>query len=62
MWGERDTLDWVDTIHLCGFTEGCAAARLAKSALLVPGGSLVTERVSGHVLEVLQAVSEWEHS
>lgn len=62
LWGERETLDHWDTLHICGFSEGCTAARLAKSALLVPGGSLVVARVSGNALEVLQAVSEWEPS
>lgn len=60
LWGERDTLEWSDTIYISDFSEGCNATRARKSSLVVPSGLLVTERVSGNALEVLHTVCDWE--
>jgi hypothetical protein len=54
--GERESVEWIDTIFLAGFSESCNAARIRKSSLVVPDSSLVTERVSGNALEVLHTV------
>jgi hypothetical protein len=59
VWGERESLEWLDTIFLAGFSESCNAARIRKSPLVIPGDSLVTERVSGDALEVLHTVCDW---
>lgn len=58
VWGERDTDDWQDTIYLAGFWApgSCSAVRRRKSALLVPGELLVTDRVTGDALNVLNTV------
>jgi hypothetical protein len=60
LWGERESLEWLDTVFLAGFSASCNAARLRKSSLVVPGGSLVTERVSGDAIEVLHTVCHWD--
>jgi hypothetical protein len=57
--GERESLEWLDTIFLAGFSDSCNAARIRKSSLVIPGGSLVTERVSGDAIEVLHTVCDW---
>ncbi|MGH3916800.1 MAG: hypothetical protein ACRDTC_25835 [Pseudonocardiaceae bacterium] len=58
--GVRDTDQWRDTIYLGGFSEGCSATRSRKSPLLVPGDLLVTDRVAGDALNVLNTVvSRW---
>lgn len=60
--GVRDTEDWRDTIYLSGFWApgSCSATRRRKSSLIVPGELLVTERVSGDALNVLNTVvSHW---
>jgi hypothetical protein len=51
----RDTNHWRDEIYLGGFWKprSCNATRQRKSSLLVPGELLVTERVSGNALNVL---------
>jgi len=62
LWGTRDTETWQDRIYLSGFWEpdSCSAIRRRKSSLLVPGDLLVTERVSGDALNVLNTVvSYW---
>lgn len=53
LWGIRDTDRWRDTIYIGGFSDGCSATRSRKSPLLAPGGLLVTDRVSGNALNVL---------
>lgn len=61
-WGVRDTEHWHDTIYLSGFwaPDSCSATRRRKSSLLVPGDLLVTTRVSGDALHVLNTVvSYW---
>lgn len=60
LWGVRDTEHWHDTIYLGGFSRDCSATRSRKSPLLVPGDLLVTDRVSGDALNVLNTVvSHW---
>jgi hypothetical protein len=52
----------LDEIYLSGFWDenSCHATRRRKSSLVVPGGLLVTEQVSGDALTVLHtAVSDW---
>jgi len=62
LWGIRETEDSQDTIYLGGFwaPDSCSATRRRKSPLLVPDDLLVTERVSGDALNVLNTVvSYW---
>jgi len=62
LWGIRDTENWRDTVYLAGFwaPDSCSATRRRKSSLLAPGDLLVTERVSGDALNVLNTVvSYW---
>ena len=59
--GARDE-DWQDTIYIGGFraASSCSAVRRGKSSLIVPGDLLVTERVCGDALNVLNTVvSYW---
>lgn len=60
LWGKRETLEWLDTIFLAGFSDSCNATRTCKSSLIIPSGLLVTERVSGNAIEVLQTVCNWK--
>ena len=58
--GVRQTEHWQGTIYLGGFSTGCSATRRRRSSLLVPGELLVTERVCGDALNVLNTVvSSW---
>lgn len=62
LWGVRETEEWRDTIYLAGFWEpgSCSATRQRKSSLIVPGDLLVTERMCGDALKVLNTVvSHW---
>ncbi|MGH3929716.1 MAG: hypothetical protein ACRDTF_07040 [Pseudonocardiaceae bacterium] len=62
LWGVRDTAHWRDELYLGGFWApgSCSATRRRKSSLLVPGDLLVTERISGDALNVLNTVvSYW---
>jgi hypothetical protein len=58
LWGVRETEDWRDTIYLAGFWDpgSCSATRHRKSSLVVPGDLLVTERMCGNALNVLNTV------
>jgi hypothetical protein len=58
LWGVRDTEEWHDTLYLAGFWApgSCSATRRRKSSLLVPGDLLVTDRVTGDALNVLNVV------
>lgn len=61
LWGVRESLDWRDAIYLAGFGQACTATRARKSSLIIPGGPLVTQRVTGDVLTVLRtAVCDWD--
>lgn len=62
LWGVRESDGWRDTIYLGGFwePESCSATRSRKSSLVIPSGLLVTERVCGDALNVLNTVvSRW---
>ena len=56
LWGVRETVGWRDTIYLAGFSQACTASRARKSSLIIPGGPLVTQRVSGDAVCVLHTV------
>lgn len=58
--GNRVSGDWVDLIHIEGFSRGCFAWRKRASSLIVPGEGLVERRVHGHALTVLNDVLTWE--
>lgn len=61
LWGVRETLTWRDTLYLAGFGQDCSATRTRKSSLIIPGGSLVTQRLDGDALTVLHTVVfDWE--
>ncbi|MGH3778071.1 MAG: hypothetical protein ACRDRR_20445 [Pseudonocardiaceae bacterium] len=58
--GHRVNGNWVDTIHIQGFSRDCTPRRQRTSSLIVPGNGLVERRVDGSALEVLNAVLTWE--
>jgi hypothetical protein len=58
--GNRVSDDWVDFVHIEGFSRGCFAWRKRTSSLIVPGEGLVERRVHGHALTVLNDVLSWE--
>ncbi len=58
--GNRVTDDWVDEIHIEGFSRDCSAWRKRTSSLIVPGEGLVERRVNGSALTVLNEVLTWE--
>ena len=58
--GIRQTGDWIDTLFLDGFSQGCYAIRERSTSLLVPGGALVERRVAGGAITVLRTVLAWE--
>ncbi|MGH3844640.1 MAG: hypothetical protein ACRDS0_24830 [Pseudonocardiaceae bacterium] len=58
--GNRVTDDWVDLIHIEGFSRDCFAWRKRTSSLIVPGDELVEHRANGDALTVLNEVLTWE--
>jgi hypothetical protein len=58
--GNRASGDWVDIIHIEGFSRDCLALRQRTSSLIVPGDALVERRVDGSALDVLNEVLTWE--
>jgi hypothetical protein len=50
--GSRVTGDWVDVVHIEGFSQDCFAWRKRTCSLIVPGGGLVEHRAHGSVLTV----------
>lgn len=58
--GNRVSGDWVDLIHIEGFSSDCFALRKRTSSLSAPGNSLVERRVTGSALDVLNEVLTWE--
>jgi hypothetical protein len=58
--GYRVGDDWVDLIHLEGFSHDCFAWRKRTSSLVVPGDVLVERRVEGGALHVLNEVLCWD--
>lgn len=57
--GSRATGQWLDTIHIEGFSRDCVAWRKRTSSLIVPGGGLVEHRAQGSALTVLNEVLTW---
>ncbi|MGH3753786.1 MAG: hypothetical protein ACRDRP_14020 [Pseudonocardiaceae bacterium] len=51
--GHRAGGDWVDVLHIAGFSRDCLAVRQRTSSLILPGGALVQRRVEGSAIEVL---------
>ena len=58
--GYRISDDWVDLIHLEGFSRDCFAWRQRASSLIVSRDALVQRRVEGGALDVLREVLTWE--
>ncbi|MGH3753847.1 MAG: hypothetical protein ACRDRP_14335 [Pseudonocardiaceae bacterium] len=58
--GRRVGADWVDVLHLAGFSRDCLALRQRTSALILLGGALVQRRVEGSAIDVLHEVLTWE--
>ena len=56
LWGVRETPEWRDTVYLAGFSQSCTATRARKSSLIIPGGPLVIQRLTGDALSVLRTV------
>lgn len=57
--GKRMGNDWVDILHIAGFSRDCLAVRQRISSL-IPGSGVVERRVEGSALEVLNEVLTWE--
>lgn len=58
--GNRISDNWLDLIHIEGFSCDCFALRKPRSSLMTPGNSPVERRVDGSALEVLNEVLTWE--
>ena len=57
--GNRVTGDWVDLIHIEGFSRDCFAWRKRTSSLIVPGDGLIEHRATGDAPTVLNEVLTW---
>jgi hypothetical protein len=58
--GHRASGDWVDLIHIEGFSRDCFAWRKRMSSLIVSEDALVQRQVEGSALKVLNEVLTWE--
>jgi len=58
--GYRVGDDWIDMIHIEGFSRDCFAWRKRISSLIVSEGALMQRRVEGSALDVLNEVLTWE--
>jgi hypothetical protein len=58
--GNRVSGDWVDLIHIEGFSRDCFAWRQRISPLILPESALVQRRVEGSALDVLNEVLTWK--
>lgn len=58
--GNRVCGDWVDLIHIDGFSQGCFAWRKRRSSLIDAGDGPSERRVDGGALDVLNEVLTWE--
>lgn len=58
--GLRVSNNWVDLIHIEGFSHDCFAWRKRRSSLIVQGDGLVENRVDGCAIDVLNEVLTWE--
>lgn len=57
--GQRESENFLDLIHIEGFSADCFAWRTRMSSLIIPGEGLVERRTQGHVLTVLNDVLTW---
>ncbi len=57
--GHRVSDDWLDLVHIEGFSHDCFAWRKRTSSLIVPGSGLVERRANGSALNVLNEVLMW---
>jgi hypothetical protein len=58
--GIRLSDNWLDLIHLEGFSRDCFAWRKRQSPLIIPGEDLAERQTQGHALTVLNDVLTWE--
>lgn len=58
--GHRVGDDWLDLIHIDGFSRDCFAWRKRSSSLIVSKDALVQRKVEGSALEVLHEVLTWQ--
>lgn len=58
--GNRMSDDWMDTIHIEGFSRDCFAWRKRRSSLMVSGDGLIERRVDDSAINVLNEVLTWE--
>lgn len=58
--GHRVSGDWMDTIHIEGFSQDCFAWRKRTCSLIVTGDGRVERRTHGSALTVLNDVLTWE--
>jgi hypothetical protein len=58
--GYRVGDDWIDLIHIEGFSRACFAWRKRISSLIVSEDALTQHRVEGGALEVLNEALTWE--
>ncbi|MGH3931540.1 MAG: hypothetical protein ACRDTF_16395 [Pseudonocardiaceae bacterium] len=58
--GSRVAGEWVDLIHIEGFSRDCFAWRQRGCSLIVPGDGLVEHQVQGSARTVLNEVLTWE--
>lgn len=58
--GNRMIGDFLDIIHLEGFSRDCFAWRQRSSSLIAPGGGVVERQADGSALDVLAEVLTWE--
>jgi len=58
--GYRVGDDWIDMIHIEGFSRDCFAWRKRISSLIVSEDALMQRRVEGGALDVLNEVLTWE--
>lgn len=58
--GNRVSGDWVDLIHIEGFSRDCIDLRQRTLSLIIPGSARMQRRVCGSALDVLNEVLTWE--
>ncbi len=58
--GHRISCEWVDLVHIEGFSRDCFAWRKRTSSLIVSEEALVQCRVEGSAVDVLNEVLDWE--
>ena len=58
--GNRVSGEWVDLIHIEGFSRDCFAWRKRISSLTVPESAPMQRHVAGSALDVLNEVLTWD--